>query len=172
MKHLLTAQLMQMKAVFQVGLALAMGAAVWAAEEDGQRAAGVNAQTNRSVADAGQIVLIVPAPAVHIPNGSGLFDKTLTQTDAAQRLQMLIHRATGILPDIVSATHAPASATRVFVGYGQHLKGKVTPPTRPKYWPAAESTSSESCGRERSPFTPAASLTWFTASSKMDGPSY
>ena len=76
--------------------------------------------------------MIVPAPAVHIPSGSGLFDKTLTQTDAAQRLQMLIHRATGILPDIVSATHAPASGTRVFVGYGQHLKGKVTPPTRPE----------------------------------------
>ncbi len=38
--------------------------------------AGVNARTNLSVAEMGQILLIVPAPAMHILSGGGLFDTT------------------------------------------------------------------------------------------------
>lgn len=81
---------------------------------------------------ASNLVLVVSTPAVNIPNEMGLYRLGLTQVDAAKRLQMLLRRATGIEPPIVSATNMPTSGTRCFVGYGSHLEGVATPPTQPE----------------------------------------
>ena len=93
--------------------------------------AGRDSTPSREV-DPSEIVLIVPEPALPIPNAMGLNDQKLTQWDAARHLQMLLRRATGVEPPIVSATNIPTSGVRCYVGFGSHLEGKAVSPTRPE----------------------------------------
>ena len=84
-----------------------------------------------------EITLIVPDAPVFIPGDNkegiaGLFRADLTQASAAERLQMLIGRAMGLQPRIVSASKTPESGLRIFVGYGSHLVGRTTPPSAPE----------------------------------------
>jgi len=82
--------------------------------------------------DSPQIALVVPDQPLSVPGGDGLYRADLTQMAAAERLRMLIGRATGVWPRIVPAARTPKSGMRVFVGYGPHLKGRCEPPDRPE----------------------------------------
>ncbi len=81
-----------------------------------------------------RIVLIIPDKPISILRAysSDYLNRTITpelnQTLAAERLQMLIARATGVTPLIVKASEAPKTGMRIFVGYGPHLEGVVTAP--------------------------------------------
>ena len=110
------------------GLSLALWAAATiarAADAEGKPLAGEASKT-------GEVTLVVSDEPAYIPNAAGLFDKRLTQSSAAERLAMLIERAAGIRPRIMPAAQTPQSGTRLFVGYGPHLEGKVTLPVKPE----------------------------------------
>ncbi len=90
------------------------------------------------------ISIVIPDKAVNIPhewanNYSGAVVRPdLTQRLAAERLQMLISRATGEYAPIVTATKMPKTGLRIFVGYGKHLEGRISPPTKPEGLKIAE----------------------------------
>lgn len=76
------------------------------------------------------IAIIVPDEPLKALNNRG--EPQDTQADAAGRLQMLIEKATGHCVPIVKAGEMPGSGVRIFVGYGPHLKGRITPPAAPE----------------------------------------
>ncbi len=80
----------------------------------------------------GDFALVVPDQPLSVPGGDGLFQADLTQVAAAERLRMLIGRATGVWPRIVPAARTPKSGRRIYVGYGPHLEGRCEPPARPE----------------------------------------
>ncbi|MCK4982701.1 MAG: hypothetical protein KAS17_07235, partial [Victivallaceae bacterium] len=90
------------------------------------------------------ISIVIPDKAVNIPRewtNSYLGAKIradLTQRVAAERLQMLISLATGEYVPIVTAKQMPKTGLRIFVGYGKHLKGRISPPTKPEGLKIAE----------------------------------
>ena len=90
------------------------------------------------------ISIVIPDKVVNIPHewtNSYLGAKIrgdLTQKLAAERLQMLISLATGECPPIVTSRKMPKTGLRIFVGYGKHLKGRISPPAKPEGLKIAE----------------------------------
>ncbi len=126
-----------MRARAAIGLILAMCSGGWVGAVDELpvkegAASGGDGERIMPPSEPAVVTLIVPEPALSIPYSSGVVDKVPTQASAARLLQKLITDATGLQPRIVSATNAPASGVRIYVGYGEHLEGTVTPPTAPE----------------------------------------
>ena len=76
----------------------------------------------------GEIAIVVPDEPLPIPDPRG----KATQRSAGERLEMLLERA-GLAARVVAAAEAPADATpKIFVGYGPHLEGVISPPAEPE----------------------------------------
>lgn len=77
----------------------------------------------------GQIAIVVPGHPLKALDTRGI--PTRSQTDAARLLQMLIERASGIRLSVVQAGASTSATSKIFVGFGPHLKGRVAPPNQP-----------------------------------------
>ncbi len=127
-----------MKMNMAFGLAMGLGlltGLVVRAQEGGADRAGkeiAGSKSTDSPVRAGDTVLIVPDAPVAIPEVHGLRGAGQNQSNAAECLATLLERATGLKPAIVAAAKAPSSGTRIFVGYGPHLEGKIAPPSAPE----------------------------------------
>ncbi len=71
------------------------------------------------------ITLIIPDPRNPAPGGPAA-------SPFANRLSMLLKRAMGVEPKILPASQDPGTGSRIYVGHGEHLTGKITPPTEPE----------------------------------------
>lgn len=84
----------------------------------------------KQMQDAG-MAIIIPDVALIAVDQNGRLESS--QSDAADRLQLLIERGGGPTIPILSASDkVPDSIKRIFVGYGPHLHGVVEPPSKPE----------------------------------------
>ncbi|MCF7854873.1 MAG: DUF4838 domain-containing protein [Candidatus Pacebacteria bacterium] len=78
-----------------------------------------------------EVLLILPQKPLKALDGGGR--PAFTQREAAKRLQTLIRRATGLHAPITALpATVPDEVVRMYVGYGPHLSGLVSPPSRPE----------------------------------------
>lgn len=76
------------------------------------------------------VAIVIPDEPIKLLNACG--EPQDTQESAAGRLQMLMEKASGRNVPIVKAADAPPSGVRIFVGYGPHLKDRLTPSAAPE----------------------------------------
>jgi len=80
--------------------------------------------------NAGEMEIVIPASPAKALNHQS--EPVETQEDAAKVLQMLLRRATGRDIRIVKAGETNPRSQKLFVGFGPHLEGRVSPPSKPE----------------------------------------
>ncbi|MFW5915450.1 MAG: hypothetical protein ACOCTQ_03135 [Planctomycetota bacterium] len=81
--------------------------------------------------EQGKAAIVIPNPPINALDGYR-YQKDLTQRHAAERLQMLVEKATGFQPPVVRADADDEKQIRIFVGYGPHLADRIDPPESPE----------------------------------------